>query len=99
MHRILPERKFCGHESHEVCSFEEFPSPSLVEELCNYCDVDRSVAFVPRLPKKFNGYISDSGWWCPNTYSPFPVHPYRRGSGLEPDVLSLNIPLLWTGVD
>ena len=52
MHIVLLERKLCRHKKHEVCSFEKLSSPSLIEELRNHDNVDRSVAFVPRLPMK-----------------------------------------------
>ena len=99
MHIIFPERKLCRYEKHEVCICEDFPSPSLIEELWNYDNMDRSVAFVPSLPNNFNVYIVHSGWWCPNTNYPFLVHLSRRGSRVEPDFLSRNMALLCTEVD
>ena len=61
MHIVLLERKLCRHKKHEVCSFEKLSSPSLIEELRNYDNVNRSVTFVSSLSKKCNGYIDNSG--------------------------------------
>ena len=99
MHRIFPENKLCRNKKCEVCSFEELSSPSLVEELWNYDNVDRNVVFVPSLTKKFNGYISNSRWWFPNANYPLPINSSRRGSRVEPNFLSRNMTLLCTEVD